>query len=97
MSNFGWDYPPGVTGNEYQIAGPSREWEEKMDVECLNDECEMFDVPQEVEVSGESYRGTNTYYWECPTCGHSHDFEREEDEGPDPDAAYDAWRESMMD
>ena len=22
------NYPPGVTGNEYQIAGPDSEWEE---------------------------------------------------------------------
>ena len=21
MANFGWDYPPGVTGNEPQISG----------------------------------------------------------------------------
>jgi hypothetical protein len=31
MSN----YPPGVTGNEYEIAGPDREWEEE-DWECTN-------------------------------------------------------------
>ncbi|KKK89081.1 hypothetical protein LCGC14_2736690 [marine sediment metagenome] len=27
MSLFGWDYPPGVTGNEYEIAGPDHEEE----------------------------------------------------------------------
>ena len=32
MSNFGWNYPPGVTGNEYQIAGP--DYEEEVDGEC---------------------------------------------------------------
>lgn len=25
--SFGWSYPPGVTGNEYAIAGPSWEGE----------------------------------------------------------------------
>jgi hypothetical protein len=90
------NYPPGVTGNEYQIAGPSREWEVKMDVECLNDECEKFDVLQEVDVEGEHYGGTDYFRWSCPVCAHEHEFEREP-EGPDPDAAYDEWRESMMD
>lgn len=32
MSN----YPPGVSGNEYEIAGPDAEWEEEF--ECTNDE-----------------------------------------------------------
>jgi hypothetical protein len=31
----GWNLPPGVTGNEYAIAGPDREWTEE--VECEND------------------------------------------------------------
>ena len=31
MSN----YPPGVTGNEYEISGPDKEWEEE-DWECTN-------------------------------------------------------------
>lgn len=35
MSN----YPPGVTGNEYEIAGPDNEWEEEF--ECTNDEFEF--------------------------------------------------------
>ena len=26
--NFGWSYPPGVTGREYAIAGP--DWEEEL-------------------------------------------------------------------
>ena len=34
MSN----YPPGVTGNEYEIAGPDREWSEEF--ECSNEEFE---------------------------------------------------------
>ena len=24
---MGWNYPPGVTGREYEIAGPDDEWE----------------------------------------------------------------------
>lgn len=93
MSN----YPPGVTGLELQIAGPDAEWDEDMDVECANDECEMFDETQTVNVEAWSYRGSATYNWDCPKCGHSHEFERDDINEPDPDAAYDAWRESMMD
>lgn len=26
---MGWNYPPGVTGNEYAIAGADSEWEEQ--------------------------------------------------------------------
>jgi hypothetical protein len=88
------NYPPGVTGNELQIAGPDSEWEEDMDVECQNDECEMFDETQTVEVSAWSYHGSATYNWDCPKCGHAHEFERDDINEPDPDAAYDAWRES---
>ncbi|NBO58573.1 MAG: hypothetical protein EBU73_06505 [Chitinophagia bacterium] len=33
MSN----YPPGVNGNEYEIAGPDDEWEDE-DFSCSNDE-----------------------------------------------------------
>jgi len=29
-ANFGWSYPPGVTGREYAIAGP--DWEEEAGV-----------------------------------------------------------------
>ena len=46
MVNFGWNYPPGVTGNEYAIAGPDREWEDELYCEkCEKDElfyCESY-------------------------------------------------------
>jgi len=32
MTDFGWDYPPGVTGNEIEIAGP--DYEKESDVPC---------------------------------------------------------------
>jgi len=41
MSN----YPPGVTGNEYAIAGPDREIEEE-DWECSNDSYQVAIVPK---------------------------------------------------
>ena len=46
MANMGWNYPPGVTGNEYEIAGPDKEWEEEFYCEeCDKDiifHCESF-------------------------------------------------------
>ena len=40
------NYPPGVTGNEYEIAGPDSEWEEELHCDkCEKDElfyCESF-------------------------------------------------------
>ena len=68
MSN----YPPGVTGNEWQIAGPDAERDETRDVkECGNAECEF---------EGGTVEGVVTFYgfeawfdWECPECGHSNE------------------------
>ncbi len=59
MSN----YPPGVTGNEYEIAGPS--YEEYEDRECP--ECE------------EPRRGLTQAYgheawWTCESCGYCLDL-----------------------
>ena len=34
MSGFGWNYPPGVTGNEYAITGP--DYEREVDGKCGN-------------------------------------------------------------
>ena len=46
MANMGWNYPPGVTGNEYHLAGPDSEWEEEHYCEkCEKDtlfHCESF-------------------------------------------------------
>ena len=48
MVDFGWNYPPGVTGNEYEIAGPDSEWE----AEHYCEKCEKTTV-----FSCESFRG----------------------------------------
>jgi hypothetical protein len=70
MSN----YPPGVTGREYEIAGPSREYtdtrkcaavEETPDGMGLGDECGW---EGEVDIAG--YGEEN--WWVCPKCGTEH-------------------------
>lgn len=78
------NYPPGVTGNELRIAGP--DWDGDIERECPR--CEQW-----VLVYASSFRGVLS--WECPLCGNYED--EEEEEGPDPDAAYEAWREREFD
>lgn len=51
------NYPPGVTGMEYQIAGASAETDEAVSCEC--------GFSGEVVVS---HYGT-AWTWECPDCG----------------------------
>ena len=54
------NYPPGVSGNEWQIAGPEREDEGHR--VCPNAYCD-----KEVLVTI-SFYGDETF-WECPECG----------------------------
>ena len=51
------NYPPGVTGNEYEIAGPDKEWEEQF--VCKS--CGFDDV-----VIKQFYKYKT--FWECPGC-----------------------------
>ena len=81
MTNFGWNYPPGVTGNEIEIAGPDyeKEWTEYPCPMCGEGLYE------------EGYQGRR---WLSCACGWTRDLEP--DDGPDPDAAYDAARDRRM-
>lgn len=54
---FGWGYPPGVTGDEFEIAGP--DWEKDTDVEC---ECGWSGV---ATVIGYKWQR----WFDCPACG----------------------------
>lgn len=79
MSN----YPPGVTGNEYAISGPEREWEE--DRFC--DECE-----KDTRHTCQAHRDHGAWA-NCNECGQETDITDELETGPDPDEAYDRMRE----
>ena len=69
------NYPPGVTGNEYQIAGP--DYERESETPCL--EC------GEDAVLVQGYR---LDFWSvCRACGWTTDIEH--DDEPDPDRAHD--------
>jgi hypothetical protein len=76
MSN----YPPGVTGNEWQIAGPYAETEETLD--CP--ECEKETLHAVVTLR----RFDDVDSVTCTEC--QYEWERQADSGPDP---YDAWRD----
>lgn len=70
MSN----YPPGVSGNEYEIAGPDAEYTEERTVECWNDECSLFELDQTVEIDLSAYRGEEWGDWTCDACGKTRDY-----------------------
>jgi hypothetical protein len=59
MTNFGWNFPPGVTGNEFAIAGPDREWETT---------CAECDAP----AAAACY---DYHWWTDCENGHHHDYD----------------------
>lgn len=80
--------PPGVTGNEPQIAGYP-EFEAK-GLECGWE----YERPESGELQICAWTGTETVYvdrvgmtglWECPECGQEHEIDLEAEYGPDPD------------
>ncbi len=66
------NYPPGVTGNEFEISGP--EWEREQEHYCPACGEDRMGVAY-----GHSYWAA----WACDTCGDVIDLE--DDEGPDRD------------
>jgi len=83
MSNF----PPGVTGNEFAISGPDREWEQLPDGPCSS--CELL-YPDLVIWQGYGYEK----WWICPFCEETNDviedpFEFESEGWDDRDDDYD--------
>ena len=65
-ANFGWDYPPGVTGNEYAIAGPDYDQEkEGVCPKCGDTGC----------LSEQGYRGQRWVV--CCSCDYQEDLEDE--------------------
>lgn len=83
MSNF----PPGVTGSEWAIRGAIEE------LECKECNC-GWEGETVVAYSGapNSTGSATGGYWECPECNKEYEVEIEEN-GPDPDEAYDRFRE----
>lgn len=70
------NYPPGVTGNELEIAGPDSEKEATQEVVCYGDDCALCGDEQEVEGMEWTYGGTIYFDWKCPSCGKEEQEER---------------------
>lgn len=81
------NYPPGVTGNEYAIAGP--DYERESDIRCLVPVISGPDstgaLPCGKMTMEQGYHGDR---WLVCEEGHVTDLEPFDDE-PDPDRAYD--------
>jgi ssDNA-binding Zn-finger/Zn-ribbon topoisomerase 1 len=75
------NYPPGVTGAEYEIAGP--DYEKESDVPC--EKCGGEQMEQ-----GYGYER----WLVCMDCEETTDLPAPED--PDPDRAYDEERDRQM-
>lgn len=71
------NYPEGVTGNEYEIAGPDAEYTDTREDYCRNEECSFFETVREVEIDVSEFAGRVWGEWKCATCGHQNDFEGE--------------------
>lgn len=86
------NYPDGVTGNEYEIAGPDYESEEDREVECRNrDECDFIDTLTVLVYGFEGKRWTR---WTCPECATENEDEWDADESDDnEDDRFDTIRE----
>ncbi len=62
-------YPPGVTGGEFEIAGP----DEETDAERFCPHCKHVTTGYDVEYG-------NEMWYACEECGHNADLEDCEDE-----------------
>jgi hypothetical protein len=84
MSN----YPAGVTGNEYEIAGADAEYTDERIVRCDNEECPKFEVELDAEVDIQSYSHEEWWSWTCPECKTTAEFQgavREYEQEYEPD------------
>jgi len=88
LSKMSSNYPPGVTGNEYQIAGADHEFSDEREVSCDNEECSEYENYFEAGVDVEMVGDTEYWTWNCPSCGSSRDYDREV-EWEDPDRLHD--------
>lgn len=98
MRQFGWDFPPGVTGLEPEIAGAPEVM--MRGVECDNDDAHtnitddngrvwpiIYDCPWSGDVEavvGEGVHADYAGYWTCPLCGaeNTDDLPDESDNDP---------------
>lgn len=92
------NYPDGVTGNEFAIAGADREWSDEREVYCDNDDCLACGDEVTVMLELSSYNSTEWATWTCSKCGKDVEYEGEvkEEDDDDPDYYYDLMREDTF-
>jgi hypothetical protein len=82
MVDFGWDFPPGVSGNEREIAGDN---EILITVQCTDQG--GVDCPFSGEVEASEWGGVA--FWTCPLCDEEYEetleTERDPDDRPEED------------
>lgn len=90
------NYPPGVTGNELEIAGPDSDdqFDDAREIACENEECKDYGNYREETVTVDQwiYSGVvnESWTWKCPICSHESKFESEHEvESEDPDRLHD--------
>lgn len=54
-------------------------------------QCGSCEIEEEVE--GTHYQDSETFVWECPKCLYRNEINLPVSNEPDPDKAYDYWRE----
>lgn len=73
------NYPPGVTGMEYEIAGPDVEYDTTIINWCPNEDCSLYNQDQDIEIEMSRYHQREWGTAKCSECGHTWDIEREID------------------
>ena len=76
MPDFGWNYPQGVSGNEYAISGA--DYEKESTEPCPRCACNLPDCPEHTLLLIEQgYHGER--WLTCPQCDYTRDLESLED------------------
>lgn len=65
MSDY---YPAGVTGREYAIAGPDREFTDERMSWCPNMECPLYNEEQDIEMDLTQYGNEEWGTAKCASC-----------------------------
>jgi hypothetical protein len=68
------NYPTGVTGNEYQIAGAENNYSGERRVQCWNHDCSRFEKDQDVTMDLAVYRSEEFGHWDCDTCKRTNEY-----------------------
>jgi hypothetical protein len=74
-SDMSGNYPDGVTGNEWQIAGAEREYQDERVVSCNNETCADFEENVDLMVDLASHGSDEWGTYTCPTCGTQGEYE----------------------